>query len=149
MACPSVSTIGRMIADAPDKMRSHPSGLNLHKKVRKQQMVKRKPKGFVAKYPGHCVALDTIERRDGSKKRYILIFTDVYSRFAFAWALERHSAKNAKVFLEQVKQLFPFPTHYVLTDNGSEFKGFFAQAVENEKHWHTYPKTPKMNSMLH
>ena len=33
---------------------------------------------------------------------------------------------------------------HVLTDNGSEFKKEFDQAVES--HWHTYPRTPKMNA---
>jgi hypothetical protein len=35
-----------------------------------------------------------------------------------------------------------------LTDNGSEFKGKFAQRMAQSDliHWKTYPKTPKMNA---
>ena len=36
----------------------------------------------------------------------------------------------------------------MLTDNGSEFQRHFAAALADHlfTHWHTYPKTPKMNA---
>jgi transposase InsO family protein len=40
--------------------------------------------------------------------------------------------------------------HYVLTDNGSEFKKHFGEELKKQHliHYHTYPKTPKMNAHL-
>ena len=37
---------------------------------------------------------------------------------------------------------------FVLTDNGSEFKKHFSEELKNLHlvHYHTYPKTPKMNA---
>ncbi|MBI3335343.1 MAG: transposase [Candidatus Portnoybacteria bacterium] len=43
---------------------------------------------------------------------------------------------------------YPFGFMYVLTDNGSEFKKHFSSALKQLHliHYHTYPKTPKMNA---
>ena len=146
LACPSVSTIGRIISDDRDKMRVFPTKINHYgRKIKVNRIkAKRKPKGFKADYPGHCVALDTIERRINGSKRYILTFIDLYTRLAFAYATDKHTAKEASKFLTNIKQMFPYEMKNVLTDNGSEFKKEFDQAVNN--HWHTYPKTPKMNA---
>ena len=45
-------------------------------------------------------------------------------------------------------QLFPDEIKNVLTDNGSEFKKSLDQLLKRENiiHYHTYPKTPKMNA---
>lgn len=148
--CPSSRTIGRLIADAPDKMRHAPIRLNSkgQKKWVRPQKKMRKPKGFVAQYPGHCVALDTIERTRDGMRRYLLSFKDLYSRFGFSIATPSHTSKTAKTFLDIVQTLFPFPIEHVLTDNGSEFMKDFKVHIEQQGqiHWHTYPKTPKMNA---
>lgn len=146
MSYPSISTIGRIISDDKDRMRVFPAKINHYGKRVKVNRTKviRKPKDFKADYPGHCVALDTIEKRLQGSKRYILTFVDLYTRFAFAYATDKHTAAEAGRFLTNIKQLFPFEMKNVLTDNGSEFKKEFDQQVES--HWHTYPKTPKMNA---
>lgn len=143
---PSISTIGRIIADDKDKMRMFPIKIDHYgRRINvNRKRVKRKPKGFNANYPGHCVALDTIERRINGSKRYILTFVDLYTRLAFAYATDKHTAQEASQFLTNIKQIFPFDMKNILTDNGSEFKKEFDKVVTN--HWHTYPKTPKMNS---
>ena len=48
----------------------------------------------------------------------------------------------------QYKQVFPYPLQYVLTDNGSEFMKHFDEELRRlcQTHWHTYPRTPKMNA---
>jgi hypothetical protein len=64
LRCPSARTIGRLIADTTDKMRSRPrtfGGPGKAKPVRQPRL--RKPKHFRAERPGHCVALDSIELR--------------------------------------------------------------------------------------
>lgn len=122
--CPSISTVGRIIKDAPDRMRIIPekikpkTGKVIHRTKKK---VKRKPKGFQAKYPGHCVAFDTVEIRNLGKKCYIKTFTDLYSRFSFAYSYKKNNSLVAKEFLDMVLKIFPAKIENVLTDNGSEF----------------------------
>ena len=56
----------------------------------------------------------------------------------------------AEEFFNLCRQVFPFSFDFVLTDNGSEFKKHFDQAVKDlhMTHYHTYPRTPKMNAHL-
>ena len=149
---PSVRTIGRLIKDAPDKMRVTPLKLTSKGKVKAPRVRKKpriiKPKGFKAAYPGHCVAFDSIERFVDGTKRYLITCIDLYSRFSFALCVPNHSAKAAETFLGLVKVVFPIKMDYILTDNGSEFQKEFDETIRkaHEAHWHTYPKTPKMNA---
>jgi len=138
---PSISSIGRIISDDKDKMRVFPVKINHYGKRVKVNRTKviRKPKDFKADYPGHCVALDTIEKRLNGSKRYILTFVDLYTRFAFAYATDKHTAAEAGRFLTNIKQLFPFEMKNVLTDNASEFKKEFDQQVESHWQCEAYP----------
>jgi len=146
--CPSISTIGNLIRDMgglrkfPQKVR-HNGQIVARKRAKKI----RKPKDFKAEYPGHCGALDTIERIIHGNRRYVVTFTDTYSRFSFAWATKSHASAAAKEFFDMVTFLFPFPFRYILTDNGSEFMKDFDKELKqlHLTHWHTYPRTPKMN----
>jgi transposase InsO family protein len=149
LPCPSPRTIGRLIADAPDKMRRCPCRLGAPgkpKPVRRPRL--RKPKHFHAERPGHCVALDTIELRSDSQRRYVITCTDLHSHFAWAWATRSHASAAAAQFFRLIQAVFPFVIEAVLTDNGSEFQRHFAQALATLlfTHWHTHPKTPKMNA---
>lgn len=150
LRCPKARTIGRIIADAKDKMRFAPVRLDSkgRTKLNKKSTMLRKPKGFKANYPGHCVAFDTVERFIDGTRRYILTFTDIYSRFCFAWATTSHSSRAAAHFFFVVSQIFPYPIKRVLTDGGSEFKKDFDAALkaQDKTHWRTYPKSPKMNA---
>ena len=82
LPCPSASTIGRLIADAPDKMRVSPKG---KPKRFKRTKVSRHPKGYKAHRVGECVGMDAIERRMGTMKIYILTYIDEVSDYALAW----------------------------------------------------------------
>ena len=44
--------------------------------------------------------------------------------------------------------MFPYEIKHVLTDNGSEFKKYLNELLTKNgiTHYHTHPKTPKMNS---
>jgi len=147
---PSISTIGRLIADAPDKMRTSPLKLSPKGRVKtyRRRTVTRKPKGFKAQTPGECIAMDTIERRLGSLKRYLITLTDPCSHYAFAAAVPRPTSLWAKRVFESAQRTYPFPFRNALTDNGSEFKSHFDKMLKDLQipHWHTYPKTPKMNA---
>jgi transposase InsO family protein len=149
LPCPSPRTIGRLIAAAPDQMRSRPravGGTGKRNSVRSPRL--RKPKHFRAERPGHCVALDSIELRAQSERRYLITCTDLHSHFAWAWATRSHASMAAAQFFRLIQAVFPFTIEAVLTDNGSEFQRHFASALAERlfTHWHTYPKTPKMNA---
>ena len=147
--CPSASTVGNIIHDLGG-LRMFPTKVRHNGQIvqRKRAKVVRKPKHFHATYPGHCGAFDTIEKFVHGSRRYIITFTDVYSRWSFAWATTSHASLAAKEFFDLVTFLFPFPLEYILTDNGSEFMKHFTAEVKrlHKVHWHTYPKTPKMNA---
>ena len=146
---PSASTVGRLINDLGG-LRIFPQKVSHFGKVKRanRQKVLRKPKDFKATHPGHCVALDTIERFIHGCRRYIITFEDIHSRFAFAWSTTSHASKAAEEFFEFCRLVFPVAFEFVLTDNGSEFKKHFAERLKELHliHYHTYPKTPKMNA---
>jgi transposase InsO family protein len=146
---PSVSTIGNLIRDMGG-LRKFPAKVRHNGQVVPVKRAKRtrKPKHFVATYPGHCGSFDTVERIIHGSRRYVITFTDVYSRFAVAWATTSHASQAAKEFFDLVTFLFPFPFTNVLTDNGSEFMKHFDAELRrlHLTHWHTYPRTPKMNA---
>lgn len=85
---PQPRTIGRIIVDQPDKMRSCPVKLGLKGQgiERKKTPKGTKPKGYKASAPGECGAFDTVEYFLDGMRRYVITFTDHYSRFGFAWA---------------------------------------------------------------
>jgi len=148
---PSITTIGRLIADLGG-LRTFPQKIDHFGRIvkRKPAKVLRKPKHFKALYPGHMVAFDTIELVIFGKKYYIITCEDIFTRVAFAWATCSHASLAAKEFFERVTKLFPFPVANILTDNGSEFKKHFTQSLLALclAHYHTYPKQPKMNAHL-
>ncbi|MBI2053409.1 MAG: DDE-type integrase/transposase/recombinase [Candidatus Sungbacteria bacterium] len=149
LPCPQLKTIGRLIRDCgglrvfPKKVRHN--GAIVPVKCRK---VLRKPKDFKVEYPGHLVAFDTIEKIIHGSRRYVITFEDIHTRFSFAWATTSHASLAAKEFFEYCRLVFPFPFAFVLTDNGSEFKKHFDEELRrlHLTHYHTYPKTPKMNA---
>lgn len=149
LQCPSVSTVGNLIHDMGG-LRKFPVKVRHNGKIVPFKRVKRtrKPKHFAATYPGHCGSFDTVERIVHGSRRYVITFTDVYSRFAVAWATTSHASLAAKEFFDLVSFLFPFPLANVLTDNGSEFMKHFDAELRrlHLTHWHTYPRTPKMNA---
>jgi transposase InsO family protein len=151
LICPKPATIGRIIKDKGG-LRTHPQKItgtgrivNAHRRN-----VLRKPKDIKAEYPGHIVALDTVERFVHGLRRYIITSEDIHSRLAFAWGSTSHASKAAEEFFEKWIRVFPYPTTFVLTDNGSEFKKHFSARLRELQitHYHTYPKTPKMNAHM-
>lgn len=149
LACPKPKTIGRLVKDLGG-LRRFPQKITHFGKVKRvnRQKVLRKPKDFEALFPGHCVALDTFEEISNGMRRYVITFEDLYTRFGFALGTASHASQAAAEFFKLCIQVFPFPIAFVLTDNGSEFKKEFAAELcrLHLTHYHTYPKTPKMNA---
>lgn len=149
LQCPKAKTIGRLIKDCGG-LRVFPQKITHFGKIKplKRRKVLRKPKDLKAEYPGHIAAFDTIEKHINGCRRYIITFEDIYTRFGFAWATTSHASLAAKEFFDCCKTIFPFPFAFVLTDNGSEFMKHFTEELKrlHVTHYHTYPKTPKMNA---
>ena len=146
---PSVRTIGRLIADASDKMRHAALRSSRFYQGRVQRRPReRKPKGYRPESPGDCVAWDSIERRHNGIRRYLITCTDLASRFAFALGVKNLSSRQARLAYQMQQILFPAPVRRVLSDNGHEFAKEFHQPLSAEGivHWHTFPRTPKMNA---
>jgi transposase InsO family protein len=149
LKCPSIITVGRLIHDLGGLRTSPLKITGTGRVVRvKRNKVLRKPKGFKALYPGHCIALDTVERQKNGKRIYILTAIDLYTRTAFAIATKSHSSRTFAHFFYLLSQMFPYPIDTVLTDNGSEFKKHINRLLQGKNiiHYHTYPRTPKMNA---
>lgn len=149
LKCPKPKTIGRLVSDLGG-LRKFPQKVSHFGKIKKvnRQKVLRKPKDFKPQYAGHLVALDTIEKFVHGLRRYVITFEDIYTRFGFAWSTSSHASLAAKEFFNICIKIFPYPIIFVLTDNGSEFKKHFNEVL-NElyvTHFHTYPRTPKMNA---
>ncbi len=126
LRCPKPKTIGRLIADAPDNMRTVPMKVRPNgQRVRRRVPRPRRPKGFKASAPGHCGAFDTVELFLDGLRRYVITFTDLCSRFSFAWATTSHGSEAAREVFKVVNEVFPSPLQSVLTDNGSEFMKHF------------------------
>jgi len=146
---PSVRTIGRLIADAPDKMRYTMRRVSRFPQGCVQRNTRaRKPKGYRPEAPGDCVAWDSIERRRDGIRRYLITCTDLASRFAFALGVRTLSSHQAHLAWQIHQTLFPARVQHVLSDNGKEFALYFHKALTDQRieHWHTFPRTPKMNA---
>jgi len=150
---PKPRTIGNLIHDLGG-LRTFPKKIYHNGKVKRanRQKALRKPKDFRPEYPGHLVALDTVERFVDGCRRYVITFEDIYTRFSFAWGTKSHASLAAVEFFALCQKAFPHPYNFlfVLTDNGSEFKKHFSEELcrLHLVHFHTYPKTPKMNAHL-
>jgi transposase InsO family protein len=147
--CPKPKTIGRLIKDMGG-LRTFPQKVSHFGKVKRvnRKKVLRKPKDLIPQYPGHVVALDTIEKQRNGRRMYLLTAIDIYSRTTFEIATKSHSSRTFAHFFYLIMQMFPYEVKNVLTDNGSEFKLHLDTLLTKNKitHYHTYPKTPKMNA---
>ena len=148
LRCPSVSTIGRLIADAGG-LRTVPLRLdNRGRKKRPRPRKPRKPKGYRPRRPGELLAMDTVIEIHAGIRRYLFCALDVKSRFALAVAAPGLSSRWSAAFLDVLVEVFPGKAERLLSDNGSEFEGRFRKRVKAHglSRFYTYPKSPRMNA---
>ena len=120
----SVSTIGRLIADAPDGMRASPR-MDLDRRGRvkprkpRRNHARRLPKRMNAQRPGDLVALDTVEIRPvgGGARLFLFTAVDHHSRLAFAMAFPKRNAQCAAKFLRRLLLVLPVPVLALLSDS--------------------------------
>lgn len=95
--------------------------------------------------------LDGIKVYFEGRNYYFLSAIELKSRQTWAKRVPSLSSKNAKEFLEEILGKVEYQIHTIQTDNGSEFKGLFDQAIEeleNTNHVWSYPKSPKTNGYV-
>lgn len=81
----------------------------------------RKIKKF-RKYTIGYLHIDVLYAPKIQKKRwYIFTCIDRVSKIAFVWVSERKTKEMGARFLRKALLFYPYPTHYILTDNGFEF----------------------------
>ncbi|MEJ5210079.1 MAG: penicillin-binding transpeptidase domain-containing protein [Burkholderiales bacterium] len=149
IALPSVSTIGRIISRAHDKMRHAPARLDARGRVKpvRRHPKPRKPKGATTA-PLACLAVDTIERvRDGIR-RYILTFIDPASRFRQKWFVgDTVSVGIGQGYMLATPLQLAVATA-TLANGGREMRPRLVRAIQNAKTGAVTPVEPETVSQL-
>lgn len=146
----SVSTIGRILTDLKTQgcipthtALSFYAKEGIHREKRKNIQKKlRRPQSV------RVLELDTVVRFIDGVKRYTLTALDTERRTGFACCYTNHGSQSASDFLRRCIEVLPDCPLHIQTDNGSEFAKYFHETAGrlNLVHYHTYPRTPKMNA---
>jgi transposase InsO family protein len=98
--------------------------------------------------PGDLVLVDTIHLMVSERKRiYVYTLIDVFSRWCYAWATDRISARKSIQFLKMAKNESSFKFHCIQSDHGSEFSQHFSERIKI-LHRHSRIRKPNDNSYL-
>jgi len=138
----SPSTIGRVITRYQlfftplVKPKGHPQ--------RRAHLRQRKPKGFQATQPGQLVEFDVKHLPSVGTKRYGFVAIDVVSKRASIHVAQTISSYQATIAWKKAVYVLGLP-EAVLTDNGSENLGAFAELLRSQstEHYWARPHTPK------
>ena len=152
----SKATIGRVIADLKKEgkikdgkveVRLDARTGKLHEKKKKREKKLRR-KDYQPRIQGDLVQMDSISKFRDGVKRYIITALDLKTRMGFAWGYTSLSSRNARDFMQKIKEVFPFEIKRVQTDNGSEFEKHFREYVRAEGivQFFNYPKRPMSNA---
>lgn len=102
----------------------------------------------IAASPGDLVMVDTIHLMVSKTKRiYVYTLIDVYSRWTYAWAVDRISARKSVAFLKRAQGMASFSFRCIQSDNGPEFSQHFTERVKI-LHRHSRVRKPNDNSYL-
>lgn len=148
----SASTVGRILSDLKEQGQlPNPKKYSYNGRTGRFEEKHRKPKKKLRRPKGTpCIQADTVVRFVDGLKRYILTGIHTENKFAFAGAYVNHSSKPAADFLHKFNVVSPQKITHIQTDNGSEFAHHFEEACteKNITHFHTYPRSPKMNAVV-
>jgi transposase InsO family protein len=98
--------------------------------------------------PGDLVMVDTIHLMISPRKRiYIYTLIDVYSRWTYAWAVERISAGKSVEFIKKAQREASFKFSCIQSDNGAEFTQHFSERIK-VLHRHSRIRKPNDNSYV-
>ncbi|TXG78789.1 hypothetical protein E6Q11_00310 [Candidatus Dojkabacteria bacterium] len=98
--------------------------------------------------PGDLVEVDTIHLMESEKRRiYVYTLIDVYSRWTYAWAVDRISARKSVEFVRRAQAEASFEFRCLQSDHGSEFSQHFTERVKI-LHRHSRVRRPNDNAHL-
>jgi transposase InsO family protein len=100
------------------------------------------------KVPLGYLQLDGVKVYWNGEKCLFLSALEVKTRKAWVKRVPTLSSLQAKIFLTEIIQDFTHPISFIHTDNGSEFKAVFDDAVVDLKLTHLWgpPRTPKVQA---
>ena len=158
LACPSSSTVGRIITDLKAQGRlpkvvrlSHYANSRRLTELKRRSKLKKDRHGdYYPAKPGDLVQIDCVIKFINGMRRYVISAIDYQSEFAFSLAYRHLSSAKAKDFLLKFKQLAPFQLTRAQTNNGSEFYKLFHEACLELgiRHFWNYPRSPRMNAKI-
>ena len=94
--------------------------------------------------------IDTIiAPKINGKRYYIFTCIDRITKIAFIWVTERKTMEMGKQFLKKVISFYPYPIHYILTDNGPEFSYKFLPKNRQTKKEHPFDTVCKKHKIEH
>lgn len=92
--------------------------------------------------------VDTIHLMESKFKRiYVYTLIDVYSRWSYAWAVDKISARKSIEFLKRAQELAGFKFNCIQSDHGGEFSQHFSERIKIV-HRHSRVRQPNDNSYL-
>ncbi len=159
LACPSVSTVGRILGDlkAQGRLPRHAklsvfarTGRMYPNHMRHTTITKARRGDYYPSMPGDLVQIDCVVKFINGMRRYVVSAIDYRSEFAFSLAYSSLSSARAKDFLDRFIQVAPFTVTRVQTDNGSEFYKLFHEScvARGLTHYWNYPRSPRMNAKI-
>ncbi len=80
---------------------------------------------------------------------YVFTCIDRVSKVAYVWLTDHKTMKNGTIFLKKVLLWYPYPIHYVLTDNGFEFTYKSLVKSLRTKKIHSFDQVCKENNIEH
>jgi len=111
--------------------------------VKAERQIKR-----FRKYSIGFLHIDTLytPKIDG-KRWYVFTAIDRVSKIALLWVTDRKTKEMGATFLKMVLAFYPYPVHYILTDNGLEF--CYKALSRKTKKIHPFVKICKTNKIQH
>lgn len=111
--------------------------------VKAERQIKR-----FRKYSIGFLHIDTLYTPKINKKRwYVFTAIDRVSKIAFIQITERKTKEMGAEFLRSVINFYPYPIHYILTDNGLEF--CYKALYRKTKKIHPFIKICRQNKIQH
>ena len=101
-------------------------------------------------YAGALIQLDTVHilAPDGTRI-YIYTLIDLFSRWAYAEAVEKIGAKESVSFVKRAMKKSSFHFEMIQTDNGSEFSTWFTHSMWQLKIKHRHSRVRQSNDNAH
>lgn len=102
------------------------------------------------KYTIGYLHIDVLYAPKIAKKRwYIFTCIDRVSKIAFVWVSDRKTKEMGEKFLQKALAFYPYPPHYILTDNGFEFCYDALPKGKKTTKVHPFTKLCRKNNIEH